>query len=141
MFVEVERLPGCRGEATVSLVGLPHEVSSDSLALGASTETLTFAVRTTAASPVGKHKTHQFQARFVLPGGELVQALAAPELRIQQPAPAPVAAQPAPVAQPEAAAQAERPPTRLEKLRREHAARVGEREAVGRGADAEGGEL
>jgi hypothetical protein len=129
MFVEVKQLDGFRGKATVQLVGLPHEVSSEAQVLDAETETLVFPLRTGDASPVGKHTTLQFQAHFALEGGEVLQALAAAELRIQKPAPAPAPAKPVVV---EAAAKVKpkktRPPTRLEKLRSEHAARAAGRD-------------
>ena len=94
MFVEVKQLDGFRGKATVQLVGLPHEVSSEAQVLDAETETLVFPLLTGDASPVGKHTTLQFQAHFALEGGEVLQALAAAELRIQKPAPAPAPAKP-----------------------------------------------
>jgi len=128
MFVEVKRLEGCRGDAVIELIGLPHQVSSETRKLAAETETLVFPVRTGDASPVGKHTTLQFQARFALEGGEVLQALSAAELRIQQPAPAPKAVVASSDAKPESEPKKARPPTRLEKLRDEHAARAAGRD-------------
>ena len=128
MFVEVKRLEGCRGDAVVELIGLPHQVSSETRKLDAETATLVFPVRTGDASPVGKHTTLQFQARFSLEGGEVLQALSAAELRIQQPAPAPKTVVASSDAKPEAKPKKARPPTRLEKLRGEHAARAADRD-------------
>jgi hypothetical protein len=136
MFVEVKRLDGYRGEAVVELIGLPHQVSSETRKLDGETATLVFPVRTGDASPVGKHTTLQFQARFALEGGEVLQALSAAELRIQEPAPAPkpvVASADAQSdaqsgSQPKPKPKKARPPTRLEKLRGEHAARAADRD-------------
>lgn len=134
MFVEVKRLEGCRGDAVVELIGLPHEVSSETRKLDAETATLVFPVRTGDASPVGKHTTLRFQARFTLEGGEVLQALSAAELRIQEPAPAPKPVVAASDAKPESKPKKARPPTRLEKLRSEHAARAADRDRPEPGA-------
>ncbi len=123
MLVAIERLEGFAGTATVELVGLPHGVSSDALELGPETNELIFALRTADDSPKGRHRGLAFRARFTLEAGEVPHALPAAELRIQQPTPA-VASAPTQPEQPaaEEAAPVERPPTRLEKLRAEHAA-------------------
>lgn len=140
MFVEVEHLDGFRGSAKVQLLGLPHQVTSDELTLDASTDTLVFALRAGPDAPAGRHRTLSFNATFTLEGGSFIQGLAATDLRVNKPAPAPApkvkkeeAPKPKPAPKPEV--KKERPPTRLEKLRQEHAERVRERE----GAALEGG--
>ena len=140
MFVEVERLDGCRGSAKVRLLGLPHQVSSDELTLDAATETLVFPLRAGPDAPAGRHRTLSFNATFTLEGGSFIQGLSAAELRVNKPAPAPAPKEekvepPKPKAEPKPQVKKERPPTRLEKLRQEHAERVREREgATGEGA-------
>ena len=125
LFLEIRRLEGYPGAARLQLVGLPHDARADEVVLDKETATGVMALKVGAKSPAGTHKGLQFRALFDLPGGLVVQALSAPELRIQKPAPA-VAKKPAPKKPVEASAEPkrERPPTRLEKLRAEHAARV-----------------
>jgi len=129
MFVEVKRGERFAGEATVDLVNLPHQVSSEPRKVDGTTESLVFPVLTTGESPVGKHGGLQFTARITMPEGEVLQGLAAAELRVQKPAPAPAKGAAAPEPKPEPKKEKkkekkERPPTRLEKLRAEHAERV-----------------
>jgi hypothetical protein len=140
MFVEVEHLDGFRGSAKVKLLGLPHQVTSDELTLDASTDTLVFPLRAGPDAPAGRHRTLSFNATFTLEGGSFIQGLAATELRVNKPAPAPAPKvkkeePPKPKPDPKPLVKKERPPTRLEKLRQEHAERVRERE----GAPLEGG--
>lgn len=127
MFVEVKRGDRFAGEATVDLVNLPHQVTSEPRKVDGTTESLVFPVLTTGESPVGKHGGLQFTARIAMPEGEVLQGLAGAELRVQKPAPAPtkVAAAPEPKPEPKKKEKKkERPPTRLEKLRAEHAERI-----------------
>lgn len=128
MFVEVTRGARFNGQASVDLVNLPHQVTSEARTVDASTDSLVFPVVTTGESPVGKHGGLQFNARIDLPGGQVLQGLAAAELRVQKPAPAPTkvveAAAPEPKPKKKDKKKEERPPTRLEKLRAEHAARL-----------------
>lgn len=130
MFVTVTRGPQFAGEATVEMVNLPHQVASEVRTVDASTESLVFPITTTGESPVGKHNALQFSARVQLPGGEVLQGLTAAELRVQQPAPAPVkvaeasAKKEEPRPEPKPEEKPAKPPTRLEKLRAEHAARL-----------------
>jgi hypothetical protein len=139
MFVKVQRLDGFRGTAIVRLLGLPHQVTSDELLLDGTMDALVFPIRAGADAPAGRHRTLSFNATFTLEGGSFVQGLSAAELRVNKPAPAPapkkkevVAAAPKPKPKPEV--KKERPPTRLEKLRQQHAerqrARDGESETV-----------
>jgi len=145
MFVEVERLDGFRGSAKVRLLGLPHQVSSDELTLDATTETLVFSLRAGPDAPAGRHRTLSFNATFTLEGGSFIQGLSAAELRVNKPAPAPAPAPavkekkeepPKPKPEPKPQVKKERPPTRLEKLRQEHAERVRQREGATEEGDA-----
>ena len=144
MFVEVERLGGFRGKASVRLLGLPHQVSSEELPLDETTDTLVFPIRAGAQAPAGRHRTLSFNATFTLEGGTLIQGLSAAELRVNKPAPAPAPAPkkeeeaPKPKPKPKPEVKKERPPTRLEKLRQQHAERVQARDE-GSGSKEEGG--
>ncbi|MCH2105987.1 MAG: PPC domain-containing protein [Planctomycetes bacterium] len=134
MFVEVERLAGFRGSAKVRLLGLPHQVTSDELVLDETTDTLVFPLRAGPEAQAGRHRTLSFNASFSLEGGGFIQGLAAAELRVNKPAPAPKAKAKEPpkeVAKPKPEEKKERPPTRLEKLRQEHTDRLRQREGEG----------
>jgi hypothetical protein len=134
MFVEVERGERFAGQATVDLVNLPHQVTSQTRTVDVGTESLVFPLATTGESPIGKHNGLQFTARIALPEGEVLQGLAAAELRVQKPAPAPAkvveasAPKPEPKKKEKKEKKEKRPPTRLEKLRAEHAERLKEGE-------------
>ncbi len=135
MFVEVERLEGFRGSAKVNLLGLPHQVTSEELTLDASTDALVFALRAGPDAPAGRHRTLSFNATFTLEGGSFIQGLSAADLRVNKPAPAPAPKvkkeepeKPKPAPKPQE--KKERPPTRLEKLRQEHAERLRDREGA-----------
>ena len=140
MFVEVERLGGFRGKASVRLLGLPHQVSSEELPLDETTDTLVFPIRAGAQAPAGRHRTLSFNATFTLEGGTLIQGLSAAELRVNKPAPAPAPKKekeaPKPKPKPKPEVKKERPPTRLEKLRQQHAERVRQREGATEEGDA-----
>jgi hypothetical protein len=133
MFVEIQRLEGFRGIAQVSLLGLPHQVTTDPLTLDETTDSLIFPIAAGPDAPTGRHRTLSFNANFTLEGGTLIQGLAAAELRVNNPPPAPVekkeeAPKPTPKKEPKPQEKKERPPTRLEKLRMEHAERLRARE-------------
>ena len=142
MFVEVQRLDGFRGKASVRLLGLPHQVTSDELPLDETTDTLVFPIRAGADAPAGRHRTLSFNATFTLEGGTLIQGLSAAELRVNKPAPAPAPKKekeaPKPKPKPKPEVKKERPPTRLEKLRQQHAERVQARDEES-GSKEEGG--
>ena len=144
MFVEVTRHAGFRGTAQVSLLGLPHQVETRSLTLDESTSSLVFPLTAGAKAPTGRHRTLSFNAVFSLDGGTLIQGLAAAELHVNTPPKVAVKKEPVPVVKKEEPkkpeVKKERPPTRLEKLRMEHAERVRAREAAD-AAPATGGSL
>jgi hypothetical protein len=115
--------------ARVELRGLPHNVKAEPVELAGDAANLAFTITTQPDSPAGRHRNLFCIARFDVNGGQVVHRLPAGELRIDTPLPPSVAAPPAPAPPPEPAqaapsAPAEKPLTRLEKLRKEHAERV-----------------
>lgn len=106
------------GEANVELLGLPFEATAGPLKMTKDTTELAFRVKTTAKSPVGRHKTLLCRATVMAQGEPVVHNLGPGELRIDAPLAAkPQAAAPAAGANP--APPAERRLTRLEQLRLE----------------------
>jgi hypothetical protein len=104
------------------------------LLLDANTESLVFPITAGPQAPTGRHRTLSFNAVFSLDGSTLIQGLAAAELHVNTPPKVVVKKEPVAVIKKEEPkspeVKKERPPTRLEKLRREHAERVRAREAV-----------
>jgi hypothetical protein len=112
------------GAAQVELLGLPNEVTSEPREITKDSTELVFPVKTTANSPVGKHKTVICRATMTAQGEPIVHTLGTGELRIDEPLPPKpmqAAAEPAPM--PAAAAAPMPPPekrlSQLEKLRLE----------------------
>lgn len=126
LLVKVQRNEGCPAGGELRAVGLPRGVSAEAVAFGAGAAVgaaeVLVPLRVAEDSPTGKHSGLVLNAIFNLPEGRVVQSVSAAELRIKR-APK-VAANPAPA--PPAAAPA-RPPTRLEKLRADHARKLGEK--------------
>lgn len=106
--------------ASVELLGLPHEVTTQAVQLAKDATELVFKVKTTANSPAGKHPTLLCRATVVENGEPIVHMIGTGELRIDTPIP-PKADAPAPVAAAAPAPMPEQPPekrlTRLEQLR------------------------
>ncbi len=122
VVVKVTKKTDFEGAAKVELLGLPNEVTTDPLDMTKDTTELVFPVKTTANSPVGKHKTVICRATIVANDEPIVHTLGTGELRIDEPLPpkpdAPaVAAAPEPM--PEAAPMPEKRLSLLEKLRLE----------------------
>lgn len=120
------------GEASVQLLGLPFEVTTEPQKITKDTKELVFKVKTTAKSPAGRHKTLLCQAIVTANGEPIAHGLGPGELRIDVPLP-PKPNAPPPMPMPVAVAQAPAPApekrlTRLEKLRldREKALKAGE---------------
>lgn len=109
------------GTAKAQLLGLPNKVTAPEIEITKDTAELTFQVQTEADSPAGKHGNVFCQIVITQNGETIVGRAGATELQIDQPLPAPAAAPaaPAPVAQAETPkpAAAEKPLSRLEKLR------------------------
>jgi len=117
LAVELKRAEGApEGDFEVTLVGLPHDIASEPLTLGAEETALTFPLRAGPKAPTGLHRGLTLEARIAAADGAIRQTLTGIELRVQQPA------------KPPEAVAVEASASRLEKLRAEHAARVeGER--------------
>jgi hypothetical protein len=116
------------GKATCKLLGLPNAATTADTTFTRDDKQVVFEVATTAATPVGQHKS-LFCAVTIEKDGEPIQHSVGGggTLRIDRPRPAPVevaTAKPAAAPEPKpapAAAPVEKPLTRLEKLRLEHA--------------------
>lgn len=115
------------GEAKAELVGVPPKVTIEPLGFNKETQELTFALKTEADSPIGKHGL--FCQLSIPQNGEVIVSRAGNvELQIDKPLPPPPN-QPAPTPPPAAVAEAKpepaapvaapppKPLTRLEKLR------------------------
>jgi hypothetical protein len=132
LVVKVAANKPFEGEAAVELVGLPFEATTEPLKLTKDTTELAFKVKTTAKSPVGRHKSVLCKATVLANGEPVVHNLGPGELRIDAPLPAkPSAASTASGAAP--AVSAEKRLTRLEQLRqeREQALKAAEAKATG----------
>jgi hypothetical protein len=126
VVVSVTHQAPFEGSARVELLGLPHEATTQPLELTTDQKELVFKVKTTANSPVGKHRTLFCRATLLSQGEPIVHYLGTGELRIDQPLPPKpmaVAAAPPPMPPP---MPEQKPPerrlTRLEKLRLEREA-------------------
>ncbi len=84
------------GQATVRLVGLPANTSTDEepQTLTQDTETLVFPISIGAEAAVGVHRSLVCQASVVIAGEPVLHTLPGGELRIDEPLPEPVAAAP-----------------------------------------------
>jgi len=128
VFCMLEQKVPFEGKASCKLLGLPNGATTADAAFTKDDKQVVFDVATTAATPAGQHKS-LFCAVTVEKDGEPIQHSVGGGgcLRIDPPKPAPVevaAAKPAAAPEPKpapAAAPAEKPLTRLEKLRLEHA--------------------
>jgi hypothetical protein len=123
VVIKVTKNKDFAGAAKVELLGLPNEVTTQPVEITKDSPELVFKVKSTANSPVGKHKTLLSRAVITANGEPITHMLGPGELRIDAPLPpkpnAPVAAVAAtPAAMPPAA---DKPPekrlTRLEQLR------------------------
>jgi hypothetical protein len=109
------------GAASVQLLGLPNEVTTEPREFTKDTTELVFPVNTTANSPVGKHNTLLCQAVITANGEPITHTLGNGELRIDEPLPPKpmetAAAEPKPEAAP--TPPPEKRLSQLEKLRLE----------------------
>ncbi|HEX3725519.1 MAG TPA: PPC domain-containing protein [Pirellulales bacterium] len=121
VLIKVEKKHDFEGAAKVELLGLPNEVTAEPREITKDSTELVFAVKTTANSPAGKHKTVICRATMIASAEPIVHTLGTGELRIDTPLPPkanqPAAAAPMPAAA--AAAPAEKRLSPLEKLRLE----------------------
>ena len=104
------------GEATARLLGLPPEATAAELTFTKDTAELVFEVTTTDKSPAGNHKSVFVELVTPVEGETSKMSGGSTELQIAAPAPDAPAA---PVAQAEPEKPAEKPLSRLEKLRQQ----------------------
>lgn len=104
------------GEATARLLGLPPETTAPELTFTKETTELIFEVATTDKSPAGNHKSVFVELVTPVQGEPSKMSGGSTELQIATPAPDAPAA-PVVAAEPAAEKPAEKPLTRLEKLR------------------------
>ena len=113
------------GEATVNLIGLPNQATTDPKSITAESEDLVFHIKTTAETPAGNHASLFCQVVITQDGEPIVHNIGTAALRVDEPlppkadAPEVVAEAPKP-AEPEPA----KPLSRLEQLRKEAADRA-----------------
>lgn len=121
VVIGVEQNTEFEGVATVELLGLPNEVTTEIGEITKDSEELIFKVKTTKASPAGKHTTLLCRAVVTQNGEPITHMIGNGELRIDVPLP-PKTDQPTPPPKKEEKV-AEKPPekrlTRLEQLRLE----------------------
>jgi len=119
VVINVSKQIDWEGPATVELLGLPHEVTTEPKEITKDSTEVVFHVKTTANSPAGKHPTLLARVTITINGEPITHMIGGGELRVDTPLPA--AAAPAPTPMPEAAPMPEKPPekrlTRLEQLR------------------------
>jgi hypothetical protein len=119
VVITVSKQIDWEGPASVELLGLPHEVTTEPQPITKDSTEVVFHVKTTANSPAGKHPTLLARVTITINEEPIVHMIGGGELRIDTPLPA--AAAPAPTPMPEAAPMPEKPPekrlTRLEQLR------------------------
>ena len=119
LAIAVEPTTPFEGEASVSLVGLPNEVTAEPKTITKDSKEVVFTLATTGNSPPGNHKTVRCQAVVIQNGESIVHILGPGELRILKPAPQKQTAEakPAPQPAPAEVKPAQKPLSRLEQLR------------------------
>ncbi len=137
IFAEVQLLKELPSNAQVTLLGLPHKVTTEPLEITPETKELVFRIKTEADSPAGTHKNIFCQVVLTANSEPIVHArVGGTELRVDEPLPEPVAPAPMPTAAADAAAPAAPAPppekrlTRLEQLRLEAKQRAEARRAA-----------
>ncbi len=121
MMAKIEILQPFEGDAEVEMLGLPHGASTPPAKINKDSTELTFPITVAADATVGKHNGVFCRVRIPQNGTTILHHVAmGGTLRIDAPAPAPVANnEPAPEKAPETAAAAApaKPLSRLEQLR------------------------
>ena len=107
------------GEATARLLGLPPEATAAELTFTKDSAELVFEVTTTDKSPAGNHKSVFVELVTPVEDETAKMSGGSTELQIAAPAPEAPAAAAAPVAAAEPEKPAEKPLSRLEKLRQQ----------------------
>jgi hypothetical protein len=137
VFCMLEQKVPFEGKASCQLLGLPNAATTATGAFKKDDKQIIFDVATTAATPVGQHKSLFCAVTIMKDGEPILHSLGGGGcLRIDPPKPAPAptqvaAAKPAAATPPAAAKPAEKPLTRLEKLRLDH---IEARKKAGEGA-------
>ena len=121
IVVKVEKTRKLEAAATIELLGLPNEVTSEPRQIDDAAGEVVFPISTTSKSPPGLHRTIYCRAVVKSQGEPITHVVGGGELRIQPPLPPKtvVAAKPALKAVPPAKPAAARPLSRLEQLRLE----------------------
>ncbi len=123
VVVKIEKTRKLQSPATIELLGLPNEVTTEPRQIDDAASEVVFPVSTTAKSPVGLHRTLICRAVVKSQGEPITHIVGGGELRIQAPLPlkSHVAAKQPPKPAPRTTAKAAAPRTlsRLEQLRAE----------------------
>jgi len=121
LVVKIEKSRKLESPASLELLGLPNEVSSEPRQIDDAAGEVVFPLATTSKSPPGLHKTIFCRAVVTSQGEPITHVVGGGELRIQPPLPpkAAVAAAPPPKAAPQPKPAAAKPLSRLEQLRLE----------------------
>jgi len=122
LALAVQRVGDFKGRIKAELVGLPGEVTTTSQEFGPEVKDLVFPLKTTAKSPIGKHRSVICKATFEIAGETVTHLLGPGEIRIQKPLPPKTTVASAAPAPAKPAAPAEKRLSRLEQLRQNQAA-------------------
>jgi hypothetical protein len=124
IVVKVEKTRKLESPASIELLGLPNEVTTEPREIDDAASEIVFPITTTTKSPVGLHKTIFCRAVVKSEGESITHVVGGGELRIQPPLPPKnaTAAKPGPKPAPQAKPAAARPLSRLEQLRLEKGA-------------------
>lgn len=128
VLVKIEKLRDFDGEAEITLVGLPANMTAEPLKMTKDQQELTFAVKAAADTPLGQVKNILCQVRVPQGGESIPFTVGTGRLRVDPPS----KDQPA-----VAASGSDKPVSRLEQLRREQAAREAAQSAGDGTPDAE----
>ncbi len=123
VVVKIDKTRKLDSPATIELLGLPNEVTTELRQIDDAASEVVFPIATTAKSPQGLHKTLVCRAVVKSQGEPITHVVGGGELRIQAPLPPKTNVAAKPVAKPAAKSPpkpaAPRPLSRLEQLRAE----------------------
>jgi hypothetical protein len=121
MIVKIAKTRKLESPASIELLGLPNEVTTEPRQIDDAAGEVIFPLATTSKSPPGLHKTIFCRAVVKSQGEPITHVVGGGELRIQPPLPpkAVVAAVPVPKPAPQPPLVAAKPLSRLEQLRLE----------------------
>jgi hypothetical protein len=127
LAVKVTKLKDFPGEATVTLIGLPNNATTDVQKINKDTADMTFHIATKGDTPAGNHANLFCQVVITENGEPIVHNLGTGAIRVEVPIAPKAEVEPMPATEAAAPAPAEpaaKPLTRLEKLRKEVAERA-----------------